>query len=295
MSKNEAWKTYWEAHSNNTFGEQYSADAGIGRVIAPLFAEAFQNIDDKAAVLDLGSGSGDSIKFLRSLCPAATNVEFVGVDYAIEQDLKLNEVDKVIPGNIEELPFKVPIFKAVTSLFAIEYADPQRVLSSLKSVSHSPSDWLFVVHTSDSVISTKSKNTISVYESLFNSLIEDKISNQIGATYRKEVESHFLGWFKRSVQTMPELKHYDLHLIARQYQQCFQSTSFDDVQSLRAKLEYVTQLLKNHQQILRAQLSAASNAAELSIQLQQEELRIITNHAFSAGGQKIGQFLHIQH
>jgi len=147
-SKASSWSRYWETAAG-TAGCLPGTPAPVSAVIEGAWRHFFDSLEDGSRVLDLGTGGFAVPRLGRSVRP---DLGFVGVDYAQALPPAPEGVEARAGVALEALPFEANSFDAVTSQFAIEYADRDKATAEVARVLKPGGHVMIVAHHSSGVI-----------------------------------------------------------------------------------------------------------------------------------------------
>lgn len=295
-NKNAPWQSYWKDTSFDTFGARFSEGNPIADVLArKLSSVSLQNCHP-TSILDLGCGKGDHFQWLKDVMrhDRTENIEITGVDAALP-NTSLDAHTRIITDNFEALvnvKRAALEFDAAFALYAAEYGDFCKLLKALKAVAIKPLDCVFMMHTPDSVITTKTKHTLSFYQLLLDKSTDSALRALKKSHDIKKFEMHALAKINSIVQLkQPELMH-DLQLVVQRLQKLFSAVDLQyKDEHARGIVTYFDQL-KMHVLRLEQQLKAAKNSATLLTELQNQSYEVSVDERLNNEFGEIGRLIH---
>lgn len=139
------WTKYWQQGHLTSFGDEFTQN--YTGELKQLWLDYFKQLDDKVAILDIGTGNGPLIDFALQ-CDKSFDI--VGIDTAklTVPELLANapKVKFIEQTNAESLPFDDAQFDVVISQFGLEYADLDKAISEMLRVSKSKGRFSLVMH-----------------------------------------------------------------------------------------------------------------------------------------------------
>lgn len=184
MSENPqvAWSAYWSTQNVGAQACLPHAPLAAQALIEDCWRAFFSTVPESVEVLDLGCGAGAVARFGLRLRP---DLRFTGADYA-------DTLPPDQPGltfhpriRLEALPFDDGQFPAITSQFALEYANRDPALAELARVLAPRGQACIVAHHSDSRIVAHNRSRALVLQAiarLFDEgLARPELSVQIAA------------------------------------------------------------------------------------------------------------------
>lgn len=147
-SKASSWSRYWETAAGAA-GCLPGTPAPVSAAIEGAWRQFFQSLDSGSRILDLGTG-GFAVPRLG--CAVRPDLNFVGVDYAQALPPAPEGVEARAGVSLEALPFEAGSFDAVTSQFAIEYADRDKAVAEVSRILKPGGRMMIIAHHSGGVI-----------------------------------------------------------------------------------------------------------------------------------------------
>jgi ubiquinone/menaquinone biosynthesis C-methylase UbiE len=292
MQTNKIWGEYWKNNQANTFSSHYQKADPIGIAIAKKLTDSLRHYDKEVHILDLGSGKGDHFDFLASLLPHSTSaVKITGVDYAIDEPIRINNDFSILKANINDLLPQQGLYTLITSLYALEYADIDLALSSLKKVLIPNAALLIVAHSMDSIISTKSKSTVSFYEKLITpsltQLLQTTAAKQTKQSLEQAVIKHLSGVFYNITSD----QQYDMKLVVDRIQRIIIKQG-NNIEVMMAELTWYVEQLIYHKARLELQLESAQNADSVMPNSLNKHSKVLTTDSIISEHGNIGVYYH---
>lgn len=152
-----AWSAYWSAQAIGAHACLPHAPHAAQALIEARWRSFFEALPQGASVLDLGCGAGAVARLGLTL---RADLEFTGVDYADSLPPSFRGLTFHPRVRLEALPFGDSAFHAVTSQFALEYADTSAALAELARVLASGGAAMLLMHHADSMIVTHNRSRL---------------------------------------------------------------------------------------------------------------------------------------
>jgi SAM-dependent methyltransferase len=149
QSAAQSWSAYWAMTQEGGSACLPGAPTAVAGLLEAGWKDFFRALPDSARVLDLGTGGG---AVLRQAQGVRTDLALVGVDYAPDLPAPPPGIRLLSGVQLEALPFADDHFDAVTSQFAIEYADQAAAVAELGRVLKPGGRVRMVAHHADGMV-----------------------------------------------------------------------------------------------------------------------------------------------
>lgn len=207
------WALLWQYEGASGYGGDYPADV---RNFLGAFLSAVRDLDARAKILDIGTGSHAATLLARA---ASDGFELFGIDVADVPPPPAAARIQVRDMSADDLGFADGEFTAVMSVNGIEYAGMDRAFAEMRRVMRPGAPGALVLHRPDSLILERGRAFIDFMDGtllletlglawLFlhdgDAAAERELIRQLLDLQKRRVDPRFARYFSRVMHGIPE-------------------------------------------------------------------------------------------
>lgn len=160
-----AWTEFWARSGSDASNCLPSAPPYAAGHLENLWQDFFMDLPEAGKILDLGTGGGAVPSVAQR---TRGDLDITGVDYAAALPSPHPSI-RMVPGvALESLPFADHSFDAVTSQFALEYADRTTAVPELQRVLKPRGAILIIAHHSDGAVLGPNMRRLAAIEEILS-------------------------------------------------------------------------------------------------------------------------------